>query len=99
MLGRRQFGMALLLCWLGLGAAGAAVDTAGGGDARITEQVQLKLRQQAGFAGDGIRVATSNGIVHLQGRVPSTDAARRAVDLAKATRGVRGVWVDFVADH
>lgn len=67
-------------------------------DSRITEQVYAKLAQDQELARDKIRVATRNGVVHMRGTVPSTEAAKRAIRLAEAAPGVKGVWVDFVAE-
>lgn len=67
-------------------------------DDSISEQVLARLIQEGQLSADKIDVRTRNGFVTIQGKVPSADAAKRAILLAEATDGVRGVWVDFEAE-
>ena len=69
------------------------------GDEHITARVHERLSQEATLAPENIVISTRNGIVHMEGKVPSADAAKRAIHLAEATEGVRGVWVNFEAEE
>lgn len=73
--------------------AGDAADRAGEvlGDAAITTAVKSKLLADADVSGMKIDVDTANGVVTLQGTVPSAVEKRRAVQLAKETKGVKSV--------
>ena len=70
-----------------------AADRAGEvlGDAAITTAVKSKLLADADVSGMKIDVDTANGVVTLQGTVPSAVEKRRAVQLAKETKGVKSV--------
>jgi len=64
-------------------------------DTKITAKVKVALHE-AGITEDSqIHVSTRAGIVKLRGRVPSSDTAMRAEQLAKQTEGVRGVTNDL----
>lgn len=84
---------ALLVLAFFIGAAQAVEPD----DASITASIQARLAGDALLASGKIAVVTHDGLVHMEGLVASADAARRAIYLAEATDGVRGVWVDFEA--
>lgn len=73
--------------------AGDAADRAGEvlGDAAITTAVKSKFLADTSVSGMKIDVDTTNGVVTLQGTVPSAAEKRRAVELAKETTGVKSV--------
>jgi hyperosmotically inducible protein len=76
----------------------AATMTAGCGqtDPGITTAVKSKLASDDTVRATDINVDTKNGVVTLKGEVPSAAAKTRAIELAKATDGVRDV-VDAIA--
>ena len=76
----------------------AATMTAGCGqtDPGITTAVKSKLASDDTVRATDINVDTKNGVVTLKGEVPSAAAKTRAMELAKATDGVRDV-VDAIA--
>lgn len=61
------------------------------GDAAITTKVKSKLLGDTETPGLKIDVDTKDGIVTLTGTVPTAAEKQRAVELAKATDGVRSV--------
>ena len=61
------------------------------GDALITRQVQGAIAQDRHLAGQHIEVRTHEGRVNLTGFVRSLEDIARAVELARAVRGVSGV--------
>jgi hyperosmotically inducible periplasmic protein len=61
------------------------------GDAGITTTVKTKFLGDTGVAGLQIDVDTRDGVVTLTGTVPTAAEKRRAVELAKATDGVKSV--------
>jgi hyperosmotically inducible protein len=64
-------------------------------DAKITAKVKLALHD-AGISKQGeIHVSTTAGVVELSGRVPSSNTAVQAVQLARETEGVRSVNNDL----
>jgi hyperosmotically inducible periplasmic protein len=73
--------------------AGDAVDRAGETitDAAITTAVKSKFLADSNVSGMKIDVDTTNGVVTLNGTVPSASEKRRAVELAKETKGVKSV--------
>ena len=79
-------------------AAVAATMTAGCAqtDPGITTAVKTKLAADDTVKATDINVDTKNGVVTLKGEVPSAAAKTRAIELAKATDGVRDV-VDAIA--
>jgi hyperosmotically inducible periplasmic protein len=60
-------------------------------DPGITTAVKTKLAADDTVKATDINVDTRNGVVTLKGEVPSTAAKTRALELAKATDGVRDV--------
>jgi hyperosmotically inducible periplasmic protein len=58
-------------------------------DARITATVKAKLVKDPNLSALQISVNTTDGVVTLAGRVSSDDEAKRAVNLALDTEGVR----------
>lgn len=73
--------------------AGDAMDRAGEvlTDGAITTAVKSKFLADSSVSGMKIDVDTTNGVVTLQGTVPSAAERRRAVELAKETAGVKSV--------
>jgi hyperosmotically inducible protein len=84
--------------------AGAAVATAGEkvgnaasnaaeatGDAALTAKVKTKFLADSSIAGLKIDVDTKNNVVTLSGTVSSASEKRRAVEVARATDGVKSV--------
>jgi hyperosmotically inducible protein len=66
--------------------AGAAV-----GDAALTAKVKTKFLADTSISGLKIDVDTKNDVVTLNGTVPTAAEKRRAVEVAKATDGVKSV--------
>jgi hyperosmotically inducible protein len=60
-------------------------------DAAITTAVKSKFLADSDVPGMKIDVDTSNGVVTLNGTVPSAAEKRRAVQIAKETDGVKSV--------
>ena len=73
--------------------AGDAADRAGEviSDAAITTAVKSKFLADSNVSGLKIDVDTTNGVVTLQGTVPTAGEKRRAVEIAKETTGVKSV--------
>jgi hyperosmotically inducible protein len=69
-----------------VGTAGAAV-----GDAALTAKVKTKFLADTSISGLKIDVDTKNDVVTLNGTVPTAAEKRRAVEVAKATDGVKSV--------
>lgn len=69
------------------------MDEAGDGidDAWITSKVKTQLLADDQVRGTQINVDTKGNVVTLTGTAPSAEARAKAIELAKATRGVRGV--------
>ena len=69
------------------------MDEAGDGidDAWITSKVKPQLLADDQVKGTQINVDTKGNVVTLTGTAPSAEARAKAIELAKATRGVRGV--------
>ena len=69
------------------------MDEAGDGidDAWITSKVKAQLLADDQVKGTQINVDTKGNVVTLTGTAPSAEARAKAIELAKATRGVRGV--------
>jgi hyperosmotically inducible protein len=81
-----------LFGWLTAVAVAATMTTAcGNTDPGITTAVKSKLAAADTVKATDINVDTSNGVVTLKGEVPSAAAKTRALELAKATDGVRDV--------
>jgi hyperosmotically inducible periplasmic protein len=86
-----------LFGWLTAMAVAAMMTTAcGTTDPGITTAVKSKLAADDTVKATDINVDTKNGVVTLKGEVPSAAAKTRALELAKATDGVRDV-VDAIA--
>lgn len=60
-------------------------------DGWITTKLKAKFVPDDALEGSDIEVDTTNGVVTLTGRVPTAVAQKRAVEIAKATEGVRQV--------
>lgn len=73
------------------GADKAADATPDMGDAGITAKVKTKFLGDTGVSGLRIDVDTKEGVVTLTGTVPTAAEKRRAMELAKATDGVKSV--------
>ena len=64
-------------------------------DTKITTKVKGALHEAGITENSKIHVITKAGIVKLRGRVPSSDTAARAEQVAEQTEGVRGVTNDL----
>ena len=62
--------------------------TGGSGDEQITDEVSRELREDAGTTALSIRVETVDGVVHLQGVVPSLEDVELAEEVASRIPGV-----------
>ena len=69
-----------------VGTAGAAV-----GDAALTAKVKTKFLADTAISGLKIDVDTKNDVVTLSGTVPTAAEKRHAVEVARATDGVKSV--------
>jgi hyperosmotically inducible protein len=69
-----------------IGTAGAAV-----GDAALTAKVKTKFLADTSISGLKIDVDTKNDVVTLSGTVPTAAEKRKAVEVARATDGVKSV--------
>ena len=79
--------------WLSAAVFAAATVACSGSDAGITTAVKSKLAADDTVKAYRIDVDTSNAVVTLNGQVDTARARARAVELAKATDGVRDVPV------
>lgn len=70
----------------GMSDAGDAMD-----DGWITSKVKSKLLADDQVEGMAINVDTKGNVVILTGTAPSAEARARAINLARETKGVRGV--------
>ena len=77
--------------WLSAAVFAAATVACSGADAGITTAVKSKLAADDTVKAYRIDVDTSNAVVTLNGQVDTARARARAVELAKATDGVRDV--------
>lgn len=86
-----------LFGWLSAVAVAATMSAAcAQTDPGITTAVKSKLAADDTVRATDLNVDTKNGVVTLKGEVPSAAAKTRAIELAKATDGVREV-VDAIA--
>ena len=69
-----------------VGTAGSAA-----GDAALTTKVKTKFLADTAISGLKIDVDTKNDVVTLSGSVPTAAEKRKAVEVAKATEGVKSV--------
>lgn len=69
-----------------VGTAGSSV-----GDAALTTKVKTKFLTDTAISGLKIDVDTKNDVVTLSGTVPTAAEKRKAVEVAKATDGVKSV--------
>ena len=69
-----------------IGTAGAAA-----GDAALTAKVKTKFLADTSISGLKIDVDTKNDVVTLSGTVPTAAEKRHAVEVARATDGVKSV--------
>jgi hyperosmotically inducible protein len=60
-------------------------------DSTLTSLVQTRLNQQMHAASTGVSVTTTNGIVQLNGSVPTTQHRAAMQKLAASVDGVQGV--------
>jgi hyperosmotically inducible periplasmic protein len=61
------------------------------GDATITTKVKSKFAADSDVSALAINVDTDNGVVKLSGTAKSQDEARKAVQIARNTEGVKSV--------
>lgn len=80
---------------MGAGQGGRAEDGRSYEEARtdnlLTAAVNRALVRDKGVSADDIRVSTRDGVVTLDGVVPSAETAARAVRLVRETAGVKDV--------
>ncbi|WP_077961183.1 CBS domain-containing protein [Ensifer adhaerens] len=69
----------------------ARQDETATGDDAIRRSILIRLGENTGLEGLDIKVAVSDGVVHLWGNVETDDCRRAARVLAEGVRGVRGV--------
>ncbi|HEV7305829.1 CBS domain-containing protein [Ensifer sp.] len=69
----------------------AKQDETATGDDAIRRSILIRLGENTGLEGLDIKVAVSDGVVHLWGNVDTEDCRRAARVLAEGVRGVRGV--------
>ncbi|OCP03931.1 MULTISPECIES: CBS domain-containing protein [unclassified Ensifer] len=69
----------------------ARQDETATGDDAIRRSILIRLGENTGLEGLDIKVAVSDGVVHLWGNVETDDCRRAARILAEGVRGVRGV--------
>jgi osmotically-inducible protein OsmY len=72
-------------------AHGMSVVTTEVSDTAITTQVKAALAAKPGMSSMAIGVTTENGIVHLDGKVKTTNQIKDAVEITKKVNGVKGV--------
>ena len=65
-------------------------------DAMITTKVKAALAADPNVKATEVKVETFKGTVQLSGFVSTPEARRRAIELARATNGVRSVKDDMV---
>src|SRR5687767_15190951 len=80
------FGLALLI-----GAASAAAQVSTIKDGWLVMKVHSEMVDEDVLSGSDIDVDVKNGVVTLQGTVPSEAARARAIAVAKANDGVKSV--------
>lgn len=66
------------------------------GDARITAAVKTKLAADSAKNLINVNVDSRDGVVHLQGTVPTDGDRSEAERIARATKGVREVKNDLM---
>lgn len=60
-------------------------------DASIKQELEDKLRSEAGLSADDIKVEVDHNVVTLRGKFRSVDQANRAIEIADSVRGVLSV--------
>jgi hyperosmotically inducible periplasmic protein len=86
-----SIGPVTMACGGGGGGAAAKPVSATLDDATITTRVKTAILNDPGVAGQQIDVNASAGVVTLGGVVKTKEEEARAIELAKAVRGVTGV--------
>ncbi|KSV79587.1 CBS domain-containing protein [Ensifer sp. ENS07] len=69
----------------------AKQDETAAGDEAIRRSILVRIGENTGLEGLDIKVAVTDGIVHLWGNVDTADCRKAARILAENVRGVRGV--------
>ncbi len=64
------------------------------GDSAITTSIKAQYVKDADLNAFDISVSTTDGVVTLSGNVPNSAQHKKAIDLAKATSGVKSVNAD-----
>jgi hyperosmotically inducible protein len=64
-------------------------------DTTITTKVKAAFASGKGIDSNDIHVSTTAGVVKLDGRVQNSNMAARVEDIARNTKGVRGVTNDL----
>ncbi|MBZ7921754.1 CBS domain-containing protein [Ensifer adhaerens] len=73
----------------------AKQDETAAGDEAIRRSILVRLGENTGLEGLDVKVAVTDGIVHLWGNVETADCRKAARILAESVRGVRGVVEHF----
>lgn len=75
--------------------ATAKLDGTPSGDEAIQRSVMVRLRENTGLEAFDIKIAVTNGIVHLSGAVAIPECRRAARIVAESVQGVQGVVDHF----
>ena len=73
----------------------AKQDETAAGDEAIRRSILVRLGENTGLEGLDVKVAVTDGIVHLWGNVETAECRRAARIVAENVRGVRGVVEHF----
>lgn len=73
----------------------AKQDQTAAGDDAIQRSITIRLGENTGLEGLGVKVTVDDGIVHLWGNVETLECRRAARIVAESVRGVRGVVEHF----
>ena len=73
----------------------AGQDQTAAGDEAIQRSVMVRLRENTGLEAFDIKIAVTNGIVHLSGAVAIPECRRAARIVAESVQGVQGVVDHF----
>lgn len=61
------------------------------GDSAVTARIKKRFIEDKQIPGKDVKVSVDNGVATLEGDVESEAVAQRAIDVAKATEGVKSV--------
>ena len=68
-------------------------------DATITSEVKMDLLKDNSLKASNISVETTNGVVHLDGKVESKAQESQAVEIARSVKGVKAVREDLAINE